>query len=249
MANGASLPSTTVLPATCNDFIVAMLNNLVECLQANSANFAGLPKIQQSATPSWYMNMGSHSLFESGEKEGIERLVYSKPKLFLINNLYSIHMYAKDRVNATAAKQDIVSTNQDARLNEFFAVVEDELAKETELFIICIVKAVVLSDDDIRFSKQFESDKVNKAKMLKAMFSAFNGGIAALMSQKPEWRIAYADLRNDLDERIRTSVVAAYTLFYDANSKVNFSKKHMDQYVKYTPEDITNMLANYFQRK
>jgi hypothetical protein len=238
-----------LLPPSCNDLIVAMLNNLVECLQANSANFAGLPKVQQSSTPSWYMNMGSHSLFESGEKEGVERLIYSKPKLFLINNLYSIHLYAKDRASATAAKQDLMSTNQDARLMEFFQVVEEELARETELFITCILRAVVLSEDDVKFSRQFENDKVNKAKMLKSMFSAFNGGIAALLSQQTEWRIAYADLRNVLDERIRTGVVAAYTEFYDANSKVNFSKKHMDQYVKYKPGDIAALLANYFQRK
>jgi len=247
MNNKTPLP--TGLPQTCNDLIVAMLNNLVECLRANSNNFAGLPKVQQSTTPSWYMNMGSHSLFESGEKDGCERLLYSKPKLFLINNLYSIHMYAKDRASATAAKEDLMTINQDARLMEFFHVVEEELARETELFITCILKAVVLSEDDIKFSKQFENDKVTKAKMLKSMFSAFNGGIAALMSQQVEWRIAYAGLRNDLDARILNSVIGAYTEFHETNSKVNFSKKHMDQYVKYTPDDISNMLRSYFQRK
>jgi len=224
-----------------------MLNNLVECLQASSANFAGIPKVQQSATPLWYMNMGSHSLFENGEKEGIERLLYSKPKLFLINNLFSIHMYAKERINLSTAQDDLITINQDAELMEFFRVVEDELAKETELFVQSILKTVALSREDLNFSKQFDNDKTNKPKMLKSLFSAFNGGIAALKSQQLEWRIAYADLRNELDERIEQSVVSAYTEFYNSNSKVNFSKKHMDQYVKYKPDEVHFILVNYFK--
>ena len=204
---------------------------------------AGSPKAQTGATPSWYLNMGSHSLFESGDKEAHERLQSAKPKLFLINNLYSIHMYAKDKQNRGEKP-----SAQDARLNVFFQSIEELLARETEAFLACILRTLVMSREDIQFSKQFENDKTNKAKMLKSMFSAFNGGVAALQQQQPEWRIAYGDLRTELDSILLSSIVSAYTEFYNANSKVNFSKKHMELYIKYTPNAIGNIFLNYFQR-
>lgn len=224
-----------------------MLNNLVECLRTTSVNFGGIPKVQVASTPTWFLSMGTHSLFESGEKEGIERLIFCKPKLFLINNLYSIHIYSKERINSTTAKNDVITLNQDARLIEFFRIIDDELNREMESFIQCILKTVVLSSDDLKFSKKFENDKNEKSKMLKAMFSAFNGGISALITQQNEWRIAYADLRDELDTRIKESIMNAYLEFYHANSKINFSKKHMELYIKYKPEDINKIITGYFK--
>ena len=130
--------------------------------------------------------MGSHSLFEGGEKEGKERLLYCKPKLFLINNLYSIRMYlgerrAKLQQTATANQSMSPSHGQlhttkslstsELKIIEFYDGVDDKLQSEMQLFILAVLKTVVISPDDTNFSKQFENDKTNKAKMLKSMFS------------------------------------------------------------------------------
>lgn len=153
------------------------------------------------------------------------------------------------------------------------------LTQEIQLFITIILRTIAMSADvsacvdgppdhlgfqDLKFAKQFDNDKTNKSKMLKAMFSvhlfllhtmpclrlwsqAFNGGIAALQSQQKEWRIAYASLREELDKLILTTVMNSYSEFHSANSTVNFSRKHMDQYVKYAPKDIEQLLYNYFK--
>ena len=96
-------------------------------------------------------------------------------------------MYSKEK----QSKGEKLTSAQDMRLNTFFQSIEDLLAKETESFVTCILKTLVMSHEDLQFSKQFEQDKVNKAKMLKSMFSAFNGGVLALQQQQTDWRIAY----------------------------------------------------------
>lgn len=72
--------------------------------------------------------------------------------------------------------------------------------------------------------------------------------MAAIISQQPEWRVCYADLRNDLDAQLLETVMPKYNQFYDTNSKIKFSTKHMDQYVKFVPLDVETALTGYFQR-
>ncbi len=116
-------------------------------------------------------------------------------------------------------------------------------------FVESVLRSCAMSAEDIRFSKTFETgDKTQRAKMLKAMFSAFNGGIVALVAVQSEWRVAYADLREELDNQLLASLLKSYNDFYTVNSKVPFSKKHMEEYVKHTPKDVERMLQGYFNR-
>jgi hypothetical protein len=38
-----------------------------------------------------------HALFEAGEKDGDEHLLYAKKHLFLSNNLFSLHIYLREK--------------------------------------------------------------------------------------------------------------------------------------------------------
>lgn len=134
----------------------------------------------------YLQSMGSHSLFEGGEKEAKERLLYCKPKLFLINNLYSIRLYLSERrevlQRSTTSSQPVSPshgqlhttkslTPSELKIIEFHDVVDEKLQLEMQHFILAVLRTLVISPDDINFSKQFENDKTNKGKMLKSMFS------------------------------------------------------------------------------
>ncbi len=41
--------------------------------------------------------MSSHALYTSGERDAKDRVVFVKPYLFLLNNLYAIQVYLKER--------------------------------------------------------------------------------------------------------------------------------------------------------
>lgn len=42
-------------------------------------------------------------MFESGENEAVERLLPARAHLFMLNNLYSIHLYLADKKATGAA--------------------------------------------------------------------------------------------------------------------------------------------------
>lgn len=75
---------------------------------------------------------------------------------------------------------------------------------------------------------------------------AFNGGMSALLAQKAEWRVSYADLREHLDTELLSTVIPVYSAFYSANGTIPFSKKHMNLYVKYTVNEVQQQLSHYF---
>jgi hypothetical protein len=44
------------------------------------------------------------------------------------------------------------------------------------------------------------------------------------------------------------TIVPVYRDFYATFSEVNFSKKHMEDYLRYTPTDVDRILHNFFGR-
>lgn len=42
------------------------------------------------------------------------------------------------------------------------------------------------------------------------------------------------------------TIVPVYAAFYDKYSKTNFSKRHMDQYIRFTAEDAKLILGRFF---
>ena len=76
----------------------------------------------------------------------------------------------------------------------------------------------------------------------------FNTGMDALLAQQGEWRVASAGLRERLSQQLVSSVLPVYTQFYSTYSVVKFSKKHMEEYLKYPPNVVERHLAGFFGR-
>ena len=77
---------------------------------------------------------------------------------------------------------------------------------------------------------------------------AFNTGLDALLVQQGEWRVASAGLRDRLSAMMVTKIVDVYTNFFNTYSIVKFSKKHMDEYLKYPPNVAKQHLTGFFGR-
>ena len=106
----------------------------------------------------------------------------------------------------------------------------------------------MLQSDALAFDERYESttDKSASGRLIKARFSAFNSGLEALLAQQGAWRISSASLRNDMGKQLADTVIPSYTRFYEQYSTVNFSKRHMDQYVRFTADDARLILLRFF---
>jgi Exo70 exocyst complex subunit len=74
----------------------------------------------------------------------------------------------------------------------------------------------------------------------------FNSGMDALLSQQGEWRVSSSLLREILGTKLLEEIYPYYEDFYNKYSKIQFSKKHMSEYLRFPPEDVERLLQNFF---
>jgi hypothetical protein len=89
-------------------------------------------------------------------------------------------------------------------------------------------------------------DPTNQHRLLKAKFMIFNTGMDALLAQQGEWRVSSSVLRESLSNQLVQRILSTYTPFFSSYSSVKFSKKHMEEYLKYTPVQVENHLKGFF---
>ena len=75
---------------------------------------------------------------------------------------------------------------------------------------------------------------------------AFNSGMDALVQLQRNWRIPSSELRDRLKNLLMDSILKPYSHFYNRCSTVPFSKKHMAQYLKYPPEEVSRIISTAF---
>jgi hypothetical protein len=70
----------------------------------------------------------------------------------------------------------------------------------------------------------------------------------ALLAQQGEWRVASAGLRERLSQQMVARMMPVYSKWYNEYSVVKFSKKHMEEYLKYPPNVVERHLSGFFGR-
>ena len=214
------------------------------------------------------ININKHALYDANDtnKEAVDHISGCRKYLFLVNNLFCIYIYlrekkkeirgsvstTKERSNSvnSSSNQTIVGINDPHVVEELIVNVEGLLSKSQVSFAEAVAKSVSMSSSDsIEFIALHKENKNNTAhvyRLLKAKFSTFNSGIDALLTQKGEWRISATGLRDLITNQLVEAIVPLYTEFYKKYSTIHFSKKHMAEYIKYSPEVIEKLLLSFF---
>jgi hypothetical protein len=74
----------------------------------------------------------------------------------------------------------------------------------------------------------------------------FNSGMDALLAQQGEWRISATGLREQLGQQLVNKISPVFTEFYNSFASVKFSKKHSEQYLRFSPTVVEKNLQNFF---
>lgn len=75
----------------------------------------------------------------------------------------------------------------------------------------------------------------------------FNATVDGLLAMQAHWRITSQDLRTRVEAQLVQQVLESYQVFYGAYSTEKFSKKHMDQYLRYPPTEVEAVLKKIFK--
>lgn len=221
------------------------------------------------------LEVNKSNLFDVGAAEAVILLSEARRHLFLVNNLYSLCAYCRDTQSDYIAYQAYYATNpkivdddddvgdydkeKSPRLRpivlirdveRFQSLAESELLEAQEGFCQAVVVALGLSTRDMdELREQMDhkrADKKASDRLLKAKFAVFNSGMDALLAQQGEWRVTSVDLRTELAGLLVSRVVPVWSAFFDAHSSTPFTKKHIKEYLRFPPHDVTNILAHFF---
>ncbi|MED6109750.1 hypothetical protein PIB30_036400 [Stylosanthes scabra] len=83
--------------------------------------------------------------------------------------------------------------------------------------------------------------------ILKDRLRTFNDMFEKLHQKQSEWRVPDPELRESLQLSVAVIVLPAYRSFVNRFGPLLESGKTLNRYIKYTPEDLEGMLAQFFQ--
>ncbi len=87
---------------------------------------------------------------------------------------------------------------------------------------------------------------LDSGRLLKSRFSGFNDEFEKTYNLHKKLTIIDGKLRERLVEDVKEVFLPKYKEFYDIYSKYQFSKKNMEDYLKYPPRKVETMMSDMF---
>lgn len=170
------------------------------------------------------------------------------PHLFLVNNLIEVEAF----LNEHDADLHACTDPMDAGFVDVYAQeVQQTVGMSKKGFCETVAASMgMLAKDEEDFNTKYSTmpsgDKQGKGRLVKGRFSLFNSGLEALLSQQGAWKVSTPALRDELGQQLASLIYPAYNSFHRAYSTTNFSRRHMDLYVKFSPSEVQSLLLRFF---
>lgn len=237
------------VPVDLDEGVSALLENLFVALESRAEKYdeAKTKALRRS------LAIKNHNLFEMEDKAAEDMVMSARKHLFLSNNYYAMWNYTKDKrddgSSAQTMRRGVAGRNPRQRIALLAEKVESRCSAEQELFCETIAMALGLGTQDMaEFTTMYAKDKAGQFRLLKAKFCVFNTGLEALLAQQGEWRVSSSGLRDSLSQQLTNRILPTYSSFFSSYSGVRFSKKHMTDYVRFTPQAVEAHLRSFFGR-
>jgi exocyst complex protein 7 len=176
-----------------------------------------------------------------------------RPHLFLMNNAQYILKAIKgeDVVNKDAQMRSptgiqIVSVLAEAFVDRLAGLVNEAREKYNKAVFVPLAEHTRQVDLPLEYSKGSSVLTLESGRQIKSRFTAFNEGLEEIYHNQKAYSVPDSTLRQRLRQDGRTIVLNSYTEFFERFSQVHFSKKHMDQYLKFPPKAVATMLEELY---
>jgi exocyst complex protein 7 len=100
--------------------------------------------------------------------------------------------------------------------------------------------------DELEYQKNDTILSLDSGRLIKSRFNGFNEDYERIFEDHKELCVVDPRLRDLLQKEVAGVFIPLYRTFYDKYSKIRFSKKHQDEYTKYSPYRIEEMLDRLY---
>jgi exocyst complex protein 7 len=103
-----------------------------------------------------------------------------------------------------------------------------------------------VESDDLEYQKGDNVLSLDSGRLIKSRFNGFNDDFDRVYDEHKELAVVDPRLRGLLQREVAAVFLPLYRNFYHSYSKIRFSKKHQNEYTKYSPYKIEEMLSDLY---
>ena len=175
-----------------------------------------------------------------------------RPHLFLMNNAHYIAKAIRGggdegRSPSLAGGRNIASVLPEAFLDRISRLSEDEREKFAAVVWIPLIEPLKdTSSIKFEYSKGSSVLTLESGRQIKTRFTSFNTSLDDIYQHQKIYSVPDSSLRQRLRQQAKDAVLGPYTEFFNKVSEIQFSKKHMDQYLRFPPKTVSTMLDELY---
>jgi hypothetical protein len=98
----------------------------------------------------------------------------------------------------------------------------------------------------LEYVKGTQALTFESGRLVKARFAAFNTAMEGIYTHQKGFSVPDGGLRGRLREEAKMTLLPSYTAFYEKFQGTQFSKKHMDQYLRFPPATVGKMVEELY---
>jgi len=98
----------------------------------------------------------------------------------------------------------------------------------------------------LEYVKGTQAMTFESGRLVKARFAAFNSAMDEIYTHQKGFSVPDGGLRGRLREEAKMTLLPSYTAFYEKFQGTQFSKKHMDQYLRFPPATVGKMVEELY---
>jgi exocyst complex component 7 len=206
-------------------FIRYVVMTLISNLNAKAQQYTKDPGIESEAKSCVFMMNNTHYLSEN--LASVEGMSHSYP-------------HGNDEDEGDYRIKDEWFTNQ---LDTLFSTSK---SRYLNLWDKLNQHVSMIPEQDFSYVNADKQLTLESGRILKARFNGFNENFEKIYSPHMKLTVIDLKLRQSLIQEIKDVFLPNYRLFFDKYSSYNFSKKNKDDYLRYPPSKIEQMMDDMF---
>lgn len=172
--------------------------------------------------------------------------VQAKSHLFMINNtFYLLELLAPNSEYQGSSEGENYRINESWFKQKMMKTFESEKLKYLAYWERLNQHLTDVDDRQLNYQNN-NTLSLESGRLLKTRFSGFIEDFEKVYVVHRNFTIIDPKLRETLQEDIRSVFLTRYRAFFDKYSGVQFSKKNMNDYLKYTPQKLDSLITQLF---
>ncbi|KAL3909658.1 MAG: hypothetical protein SGARI_002494 [Bacillariaceae sp.] len=168
---------------------------------------------------------------------------HARSSMFMMNNSFFLRNELGPKAEFSEEDFRIESSWFVDKINKLF---ESEKGKYLGQWEALNTHLTSVEHDELEYQKNDTILSLDSGRLIKSRFSGFNEDFERIFEEHKDLCVVDPRLRDLLQMEVAGAFLPNYRKFYEKYSRIRFSKKHQNEYTKYSPLKIEELLNRLY---